>query len=61
MENSLPMNKNVVGIIIIIAAIGIVGFYAYPKMKLYFGPTPEVAPIRAVEPEESVKPAPKTP
>lgn len=29
------MNKNVVGIILIVLAIALVGFYGYPKLKPY--------------------------
>jgi len=61
MENWLPMNKNVVGIILIVAALGLVGFYAYPKLKLYFGTpaTPAgVGGMVADEPPPAKKPTP---
>jgi hypothetical protein len=35
------MNKNVVGIILIIIALALVWFYGWPKMKPYISP-PEV-------------------
>jgi hypothetical protein len=31
------MNKNVVGIILIVLAVVLVGLYAWPKLKPYFG------------------------
>lgn len=37
------MNKNLVGVILIVLAIVLVGFYAWPKLKPYFA-TPAAPP-----------------
>lgn len=38
----MVMNKNLVGIILIIVAVVLVGLYAWPKLKPYFvTPAPE--------------------
>lgn len=34
------MNRNVVGAILIIAALALIFFFAWPRMKPYFAPAP---------------------